>query len=418
MTLAPSPARYSTGAIILHWLLALLLAGEIALGFSVPHGVEGFGLMQLHKSIGITILLLTLVRIGWRLTHARPAPLEAGLGGKLASAVHFAFYALMLAVPLTGWVIVSTAPINVPTLLFGTVPWPHLPLPDMLSEPAEEVHELLAFAGLALFVLHVAGALRHHFITRDGLLARMAPHGSAGFALALMLAVIALGLGVRFTLGGEDDHEHEREESTAAAPIAGETAPAPLPSDTATPTAEETEAALEDAAATDAPQGPPPAWNIRPGGALRFAIDNDGTALNGSFARWSGQIAMDPEHPETAAITIRIELASASLGDATQDEMLSGSAFFGSAANPTATWRATSVRRISGNRYEADGQLNLKGVTRAQRISFTLAGTGARRSVSGNASVDRNAFGVGTGPEAEGLAGTVNVSFAFDAAQQ
>lgn len=152
--------RYSKGAILLHWLLALTLAGEIALGFAMPKDASGFALYQLHKSIGITILFLTFLRLGWRMTHARPAKLEGGINGFLASAVHFGFYAFMILAPLTGWAFVSTDPLDIPTILFGVVPWPHLPLPDSLNELAEVSHEWLAWIGIALFVLHVAGALR------------------------------------------------------------------------------------------------------------------------------------------------------------------------------------------------------------------------------------------------------------------
>src|SRR6478736_4101981 len=122
--------RYSTGAIVVHWLLALALAFQIALGFAMPHkGPHSFVPMQLHKSVGIAILLLTLVRLGWRLAHRPPAAVESGWAGLAARIVHWAFYAVLVLAPLTGWIIVSTAPLHVPTLLFGVVPWPHLPLP-------------------------------------------------------------------------------------------------------------------------------------------------------------------------------------------------------------------------------------------------------------------------------------------------
>jgi len=119
--------RYSKGAIALHWLIALALAGEIALGFAMPKDASGFAEYQLHKSIGITILLLSLVRLGWRFTHVQPVPLEGGVTGFLAKAVHVGFYAFMIAMPLTGWALVSSDPIDVPTVLFGVVPLPHLP---------------------------------------------------------------------------------------------------------------------------------------------------------------------------------------------------------------------------------------------------------------------------------------------------
>ena len=84
-------SRYSRVAILLHWVLAAALAGQIALGFSMPRDASGFALYQLHKSVGITILVLSVFRLIWRLTHARPAETEGGFTGFLAKAVHWAF---------------------------------------------------------------------------------------------------------------------------------------------------------------------------------------------------------------------------------------------------------------------------------------------------------------------------------------
>ena len=156
--------RYGTGAIALHWLLALALAFQIALGFAMPHhGPHSFAPMQLHKSVGIAILLLTLIRLGWRLAHRPPEAAETGWAAVAARIVHWAFYAVLVLGPITGWIIVSTARLHVPTMLFGILPWPHLPLPPMLNRPTEEIHAVLAWIAIGLFVLHVAGALRHQF---------------------------------------------------------------------------------------------------------------------------------------------------------------------------------------------------------------------------------------------------------------
>src|SRR3990170_364530 len=105
-------ARYSTGAILLHWLIALALAFQLALGFSMPKDERGFALFQLHKSVGITILLLTLARLAWRVTHRPPPAVEGGFNGFLAKAVHTLIYVFMVGMPLTGWAVVSTLPRN------------------------------------------------------------------------------------------------------------------------------------------------------------------------------------------------------------------------------------------------------------------------------------------------------------------
>ena len=408
-----SQERYSRGAILLHWIIAGALAAELALGFGTPHDASGFAMMQFHKSLGITILLLTLVRIGWRLTHTPPPALEQGFNGALAKVVHGLLYVFMLGAPLTGWAIVSTTDINIPTLLYGVVPWPHLPLAQSLNHTLEEAHELLAFGGIALFLLHVAGALKHHFINRDRVMARMSPGGSAVAGLVLLAAVLALHFGVMAMLPGHEEGEEAGEGGAAAA--AAVAAPDAAATPEATPTVEATEevvAEVETAAA-----GPAPSWDIQPGGTLGFGVDNAGYALSGTFRRWDGTITMDPANPAGAEIAIEIDLGSATLGDATQDEMLLGSDFFNVTANPTATFRSTNVTR-QGNGYRAAGTLRLNGASRAQTINFTLSGSGARRAVSGSSTVDRNAYGVGKGEAAGGVAPNVQINFSFNAVRR
>ncbi|HEY2707678.1 MAG TPA: cytochrome b [Caulobacteraceae bacterium] len=187
---APRPARstYSSVSIALHWLIALLILTNIGLAwyFGTLKGPEAIPPVQLHKSIGITVLLLSLVRIGWRLTHPAPALPEhmAGWEKFAARATHLVFYGLMLGLPLSGWAMVSASPlIKVhPTVLFTVVPWPTFPfLPadhdqlHALRKLFAFTHEKLAWLAYATIVLHVVAALKHHVIDRDDVLSRMLP---------------------------------------------------------------------------------------------------------------------------------------------------------------------------------------------------------------------------------------------------
>lgn len=413
--------RYSAVAIWLHWLIALTLALQLGLGFAMPEGAAGFAAIQFHKSIGIAVFALTAIRIAWRLALKPPAMAEEGWQAKLAALVHVALYAFMILAPLTGWIMVSTAPVGIPTVLFGTLPWPHLPLPAALFEPAEAAHEILAYLGLALVGLHVAGALRHHVLLRDETIARIAPGGSANTALAMLAAALLLFaapfLAFR-SLAGDEEEPLATAAHTVPSPAAAEqlvgssTTPSPssspseTPSPTPTPTASETP---EQPAAA-------PHWSVRPGGRLRFSIANGDSRINGRFERWSGDIAMDPDSPDSAQISIEVDLSSATVGDAQQDSVLAGPDFLGPSG--TATWRSNSVRSTGNGRYAASGQLILKGRTRAVPITFTLGGSGATRTVSGRATVDRTAFGVGSGEMAQSLAPDVTLEFNFEAARQ
>jgi cytochrome b561 len=179
--------RYTAVAIALHWLIAALILTNIWFGWQMDdlRGMAKFNLIQLHKSVGITILVLTLARIAWRLTNP-PPPYDPPLIGwehRLSSLVHIGFYVIMLGLPLTGWALVSLSPTNLPTLLFKTIPWPHigflhdLPIGQRrgLAETASESHHLLVKVTYLLLTLHVAGALKHTFISRDSVAYRMIP---------------------------------------------------------------------------------------------------------------------------------------------------------------------------------------------------------------------------------------------------
>lgn len=151
-----------------------------------------FGVFQLHKSFGLTVLALSLFRLGWRLSHSAPA-LPEGMPAHerfLAKSVHVLFYVLMFAMPLSGWAYVSTGWsesferfFSVPTVWFGLIEIPHLPFIASLGEDARrslgelaiEAHEVLAYGAIGLIVLHVAAALKHHLIDRDHVLAHMLP---------------------------------------------------------------------------------------------------------------------------------------------------------------------------------------------------------------------------------------------------
>lgn len=172
-------SRYSGVAIALHWIIALLIALNFAAAWYAedlpkPEKIE---VMANHKAFGLTILALTLVRIGWRLAH-RPPPLSTALKAwerTLAHVTHWAFYALMLLIPLTGWGMASGG--GKPVSWFGLFDIPALPVAGnkALGGVFHEGHELLATLMLALFALHVAGALKHHVLDRDDTLSRMLP---------------------------------------------------------------------------------------------------------------------------------------------------------------------------------------------------------------------------------------------------
>ena len=179
--------RYDGVAIVLHWTMAAGIVALIAMGLVMTHVTLAparlFSLYQLHKSIGITILLAAFLRLAWRLTH-RPPALPATMPGAeraAATGAHWLLYGLLIGLPLSGWALVSASPLGIPTVLYGVVPWPHLSLFAELADKASAektigwVHAWGAYTLTAIVVLHAAAALRHHLARRDDVLTRMLP---------------------------------------------------------------------------------------------------------------------------------------------------------------------------------------------------------------------------------------------------
>lgn len=175
-----TPTRYGWIAILLHWTVGVLFIAQLALGIvmtKLSSQRTAFELIQLHKSLGFLLLGIVVLRLTWRLTSTVPK-LPAGTGRleRLAAPIaHFALYGLQLALPLTGWALVSASVLEIPSMPFGLFVMPNLPLG--VSDAAESfwsaTHAYLAYAAMVLVGAHVLAALHHHFRRRDSVLVRM-----------------------------------------------------------------------------------------------------------------------------------------------------------------------------------------------------------------------------------------------------
>lgn len=169
-------ARYSALARALHWLLAVLIIAAIVIGLAHdPLGEIVSGVMGVHKSIGLTVLALSVLRLILRLTN-RPPALPATMSAfqqRLTHGAHWFFYALMILVPLTGWIMSSagTRPLN----WFGLFDVPKFAVTrgDLIADISGEGHEVLGIAFGVLALGHIGAALWHQFLLRDNLMARM-----------------------------------------------------------------------------------------------------------------------------------------------------------------------------------------------------------------------------------------------------
>ena len=175
----PNDRRYTSTAQALHWLIALLIVVQFVLArmaAPLPLGARKLALLAEHKSFGMTVLLLVVVRFAWRLKNVPPS-LPANMHTVerfLARFTHVSFYVLLIAMPLSGWLMSSAK--NYSVSWFGAFSWPNLIGP---SETAfgffKTLHHLLSDALFAIASLHILAALKHHFWNKDDVLARMLP---------------------------------------------------------------------------------------------------------------------------------------------------------------------------------------------------------------------------------------------------
>jgi cytochrome b561 len=185
--------RYSAVAISLHWTIAAAILAQLASGLWMVRAIRlassralAFDAYQWHKSLGLTVLLLSLLRLCWRLANpppALPATMTA-IERTAARTMHGSFYLLTLGMPLVGWAMVSASPLGLPTMVFGLVEWPHIAglagLGGGVEATFKTAHRAMGYAFVGLLTLHLAAALKHHLIDRDDVLARMLPLARRG----------------------------------------------------------------------------------------------------------------------------------------------------------------------------------------------------------------------------------------------
>lgn len=191
-TVSAHAIPYTKVAMLLHWLIAFAIVGLIASGLWMTGAINvpetqrtAFEVYQIHKASGLTVLVLVVLRVLWRLLKGAPpeASFLSPFNRRFAQFGQLALYALMLVTPLLGWALVSASVWNLPTIWFGQFEWPHLSfLSDLPREdkgPIEEAlkgwHELAALSMGALALGHIAMALKHHFWDGHQILFRMLP---------------------------------------------------------------------------------------------------------------------------------------------------------------------------------------------------------------------------------------------------
>jgi cytochrome b561/polyisoprenoid-binding protein YceI len=393
MPLGNTSISYGSVSRFFHWTIALLIVSMFALGWTASTLAEWIEapdiattdatitlaklLFSIHKTLGIAIFALALMRILWAISQPKPGLLNGDkwLESRLAETVHWLLYGSLVAVPLSGWVH------HAATTGYAPIWWPlgqnlpFVPKDAAVAEITGALHFILQWVLAGAITLHVAGALKHHFLDRDATLRRMLPGKQTalptdrqpGHAVPIVaaLAVWGAAIGLGAWAGWLTPYEGARAEALAE-----------VTSD----------------------------WRVEDGN-LNIMIVQNGSDVTGSFADWTAEITYD-ETPDAqgrhGAVTVTVSIPSLTLGTVTGQAM--GPDYFAAEEWPTATFKADL---IEDGGLIAVGTLRIRDQSVPVRMPVDLAIDGDMASASGTLVVDRLNFGIGTGTRDES-------SLAFD----
>lgn len=359
-----------------HWSIALLIIGMIPLGIYANRLAYDTGealadkawFFSLHKTLGVTILLLALARIAWAISQPKPGllnadkPAEAGL----ATLAHWLLYISLVIVPLSGWIH------HAATTGFAPIWWPLgqglplVPKDDALAHTFKSLHIIFERVLAVTLILHVLGALKHHVINRDLTLRRMLPGTAPYISLpdqpdhpkwplfgAVGVFAVALSIG---SIMGAFTHKTD----TPAVP---------------------TLAAVESG------------WTVQDG-TLGLTVRQLGSDVTGSFQDWTAAINFSEALGADGTygdVEVTVSIASLTLGSVTAQAM--GPDFFASETHPTAIFKADIVP--DGENYAATGTLTLKGLEAPVILPFALQIDGDTATMQGQTRLNRTSFKVG-----------------------
>lgn len=397
MALSNTEQHYGMVAKSFHWATALLILTLIPLGIyanGLPYDTsealaQKAWLFSLHKTLGVTLFFVALARILWAVIQPKPAGLhpERKVETFAAATVHWLLYGSLLLVPLSGWIHHAS------TAGFAPIWWPYgqdlplVPKSESLAATTAGLHIVFERVLALSIFLHLAGALKHHFVDRDATLRRMLPGkpdvavrgAERKSALPLVAAVFvwAGALSVGSVLG-----VYQKQGTSLQA------------------------AALE-AVQSD--------WVVQDG-TLEITVKQLGSPVTGSFEDWTAAISFDETRSSgmVGTVEVVVSIGSLTLGSVTSQAL--GPDFFNVGDFPTATFAADILRDDSG--YRADGTLTIKDNTLPLSLPFTLDLSDGVASMRGRTALDRRDYGVGLSQKDEASLGfTVDIAVALTASE-
>ena len=391
----------------LHWIIAFLIIFMIFLGWRLDdHDSLRLSRVNLHKSVGILILLLSFVRMGIRfMTKAPPEPPMPAWQVWAAKSLHVLFYVAMIGMPLTGWAMVSSSARDIPFFIFH---WPHLPVPHDSHETFEFFHKLGAKILIyGMIPLHVAAALKHQFVDKDEVIEHMVP-GLKPRPIVNWRWIVPLGVVLAAVGLGEFLYRGTPQSGGETAPMGQMSAEGPSseaadgPSASASVSSTASSSVSSSASSSSSSVAAVTSWTVdKAASKIAWSTTFQGEAINGGFAGYSAQIAFDPDKLGTSHVKVSIDLASVASGDNDRDGTLKSDQFFNVASFPKAVYEASKFTKSDATHFIAHGKLSLHGVSRPLDLPFSLTIKDKVADMSGAIDLDRTAFSVGSGDYAK-----------------
>lgn len=336
--------------------------------------VEQLALLANHKSIGITILVLALIRLSYRLIVPAPS-LPSSMNRwqvNASKASHILLYGFLFALPISGWLMSSAKAYSVSW--FNLVTLPDFIAPsETLAEQFHVVHHYLAEALFVIALVHVLAALKHHLIDKDDVLTRMSSKPS--WALFVIVTLLVIGFFGRLFYSPPTATIDQK---TAAIPSHSEVTPNPIP--------------LTNNLNL---------WNIDyDQSSIKFIANQAGAPVEGEWQNWSAEIHLNTKQLDQARFNVAIDLNSGFSNDQERDDTVRSAEFFNVIVFPEAVYRADEF--IANDAfYRSNGQLSMKGITAEVALDFSVTDKGNVKVLAGSASLNRFDWNLGTGDWAD-----------------
>ena len=389
--------KYSTFSRLLHWVIAALIIIQyvlielVSLAASHSEIVQQLALLANHKSIGMTVLALSVLRLSWRIFNP-PPDLPSSMSERhknMSFLAHWLIYFLIFMLPLSGWLMSSANAYSVswfnlfvfPDLIAGN---------ERLSHFLNDTHEILSKLLFGLVVIHVCAALKHHYFDKDDVLNRMASIRMWGVLFLTLILVLFF-----------------------FARIAPSAVNNGLNVDSASEIGAHKVTLNSEEKVSDLP-----VWNIDYSTSyIRFEGDQAGAPFEGVWTKWTAMMQFDPNQISNSQFDVLIDVTQVDSGDSERDGYIIGSDFFDASNYKTARFYVADFSKISEGRFSSNGYLTIKGLKKSVLFEFSLVSEGDKVVLNGFASLDRLAWNIGIGDWSDPtwVGGSVNVRVKVEA---